>query len=77
VQVHIAELRDDKIEDVRFPHFLDFGLELEKIEDGADVGRELFDVTDEVLVDIVWIALQLLKRQWAVIVETLTCGFVE
>ena len=76
-QIHITELRDDEIEDIRFTHFFDFALELEKIEDSADVGREPFDVTDEMLFDVVRVALQLLERQGRVIVKALASSSVE
>jgi hypothetical protein len=46
VQVHVAELGDDEVEDVRFVHLVDFGVELEEIEDSTDVGREPLDVAD-------------------------------
>jgi len=59
VQIHIAELGDDEVEDVRLVHLVDFGVELEEVEDSADVGREPLDVADEVLRDVVGIALEL------------------
>ena len=48
VQVDIAELRDDEVEDVRLPHPLDLVLELEEVEDVAHIPREAVDVADEV-----------------------------
>jgi hypothetical protein len=38
-----------------------FGVELEEVEDGADVSREPLDVTDKVLRDVVGVALELLE----------------
>ena len=61
VQVHVAELGDDEVEDVRLAHPLDLVLELEELEDVAHVLREALDVADEVLLDVVGVALQLLE----------------
>jgi hypothetical protein len=44
VEVHIAELGDDEVEDVRLTHLVDFGVELEEIKDSAHVGREPYNV---------------------------------
>ena len=38
VEVHIAELGDDEVEDVGLAHLSDLGFELKEIKDGADVG---------------------------------------
>ena len=41
VEIDVAELRDHHVEDVRFAHLLDLGLELEVLdEDAAHVGRK-------------------------------------
>ena len=56
VQVHVAELRDHEVQDIALLHLLDLGLELEELEDAADVGREALDVADQVLGDMVRIA---------------------
>ena len=77
VQVHVAELGDDEVEDVRLAHPLDLVLELEEIEDVAHVLREALDVADEVLLDVVGVALQLLEVERRVVVEALAGGFVE
>jgi hypothetical protein len=77
VQVHITELRDDEEQEVRLTHLFDLALELEEIENGADIGREPFDVADEMLCDVVRVALQFLEVERRMIVETLTGGIVE
>ena len=77
VQVHVAELGDDEVEDVRLAHLLDLVLELEELEDGADVRREALDVADEVLLDVVGVALELLEVERRVIVEALAGGLVQ
>ena len=66
-----------EVEDVRLAHLVDFGVELEEIEDGADVGREPLDVTDKVLRDVIGVALELLEVEWRVIVEALAGGIVQ
>src|SRR5574340_21486 len=38
MEIHITELRDDQIQDIRLPHLLDLVLKLEIIEDSTDVG---------------------------------------
>jgi len=75
VQIHIAELGDDEVEDIRLAHLLNFIFELEKIKDRADIGREAFDVADEMLFDVVRVAFELLKVEVRVIVEPLV-GFL-
>ena len=77
VQVHVAELRDDEVEDVRLAHLLDLVLELEELEDVADVRREALDVADEVLLDVVGVALELLEVERRVVVEALAGGLVQ
>ena len=77
MQVDIAELRDDEIEDVRLAHPLDLVLELEEVEDVAHVLREALDVADEVLLDVVGVALELLEIEGGVVVKTLAGGFVQ
>ncbi|TLD46543.1 MAG: hypothetical protein FAZ92_01169 [Accumulibacter sp.] len=77
VQVHVAELGDDEVEDVRLAHPLDLGFELEELEDVADVLRETLDVADEVLLDVVGVTLQPLEVERGVIVEALAGGIVE
>ena len=77
VQVHVAELGDDEVEDVGLAHPLDFVGELEILEDAADVGGEAVDVAGEVLVDVVGVALELLERERGVVVETLAGGLAE
>lgn len=77
MQVHIAELGNDEVKDVGLAHPLDLGFKLEVVEDAADVGRETLDVADEVLLDVVGVALQLLEIERRVVVEALTGGLVE
>src|SRR5262245_65849059 len=72
MQVYVTELRDDEIENVGFAHLLDLILKLEIFEDAADVGGKSLDVADQVLCDVVGIALQLLEVERRVIVEALT-----
>ncbi len=61
MQIDLGEPGDDQVEKVRLAHPLDLALELEEVEDTAHIGRETLDIADEVLLDIVWIALELLK----------------
>ncbi len=77
VQVYVAELGDDEVEDVRLAHALDLRFELEEIEDVADVLREALDVADEVLLDVVGVTLQPLEVERRVIVEALAGGIVQ
>ena len=56
MQVHAAELRDDEVENIGLPHRLDFVLELEVLEDAANVGRKALDVAHEVLSYVVRIS---------------------
>jgi hypothetical protein len=46
MQVHVAELGHDEVKDVCFAHLLDLVLELEELEDVADVFGEALDVAD-------------------------------
>jgi hypothetical protein len=55
VQIDVTELGDDEVEDVRLAHPLDLVLELEEVEEVANVPREALDVADEVLLDVVGI----------------------
>ena len=55
------KFRDDKIEDVRLTHLLDFVFELEILEDLVDVSREPAYVADEMLRDVVGSPLSLSK----------------
>ena len=41
---------------IGFPHFLDLVCKLEELEDAANVRGKAVDVTDQVFVDIVWVA---------------------
>jgi hypothetical protein len=52
-------------------------VELEVLEDAAHVRREALDVADQVLVDVVGVALQLLEVERRVVVEALAGGLVE
>ena len=77
VQVEVAELRDDEVEDVRLPHPLDLVLELEEVENVAHVAREALDVADEVRLDVVGIALEPLEVEGGVVVKALAGGLVQ
>ncbi|MFO0875267.1 MAG: hypothetical protein U0575_15030 [Phycisphaerales bacterium] len=77
MQVDVADLRDDQEQDARLAHLLDLALELEEVEDTADVGREALDVAVEVLGDVVGIALELLEVQRRVVVEPLARRLVQ
>ena len=61
VQVHVAELRDDEVQDIALLHLLDLGLELEELEDVAHVGRKALDIADEVRGNVVRISLELVE----------------
>jgi hypothetical protein len=63
VQVHVAELGNDEVENVRLAHPLDLILKLEELEDVAHVLREALDVANEVLLDVVGVTLQLLEGE--------------
>ena len=73
VQVHVAELGDDQVQDVRLPHLLD----LEELEDAAHIGREALDVADEVLLDVVRIALEPFESERRMVVEALSGRLVQ
>ena len=77
VQVDIAELPDDEVQDICLAHPLDLVLKLEEIEDVAHVAREALDVDDEMLLDVVGIALELLEIEAGVVVEALAGGPVQ
>ena len=77
MQVDIGEFRDDEVEDARLAHPLDFILELEEFEDVAHIPREAIDVADEVPLDVVGIALELLEVERGAIVEALAGGSVQ
>ena len=77
VQVDIAELPDDEVQDIRLAHPLDLVLELEEVEDVAHVLREALDVDDEVLLDVVGITLELFEVEPGVVVEALAGGPVQ
>ena len=61
VQVHVAELRDDEVQDIALLHLLDLALELEELEDVAHVGRKALDIADEVRGNVVRIPLELVE----------------
>ena len=77
MQIHVGELRDDEVEDVRLVHLLDFGFELEEVEDALDVSREALDVADQMLVDVVRVALELREVERRMVVEALASHLVE
>jgi len=77
VQINVAEFGNDEIKDIGLAHLFDLVLELEKIEDGADVGRKAFDVADQMLFDMIRVAFQLLESQRRMVVKTLPSGIVE
>ena len=77
VQVDVAELGDDEVEDVRLAHPLDLVLELEGFEDVAHIPREAVDVADEVPLDVVGITLELFEVERGAVVEALPGGPVQ
>ena len=77
VQVDIAKLRDDEVENVGLAHPLNLVLELEEIEDIAHIPREALDVADEVLLDVVGVALELHEVEGGVVVEALAGNLVQ
>ena len=48
MQIHITELGNHEVKDVGFAHLFDFVFKLEEFENLAHVGRETFNVADEV-----------------------------
>lgn len=77
MQIYIAEFGNDQVEDVRLAHLLNFRLELEIIEDRADVCRKSLDVANKVLLNVVRIALEFLECQRRMIVETLSRRLIQ
>ena len=77
VEIHFAELGDDQVKDVRLAHLLDLGLKLEKLENRPDVLGEALDIADEVFIDVVRIAFELLESEGRMVVEPLTGGVVQ
>lgn len=69
MKIDIAELGDDKIEDVGLTQLLDLVDKLEVLEDTTNVGGEAVDVADEVPVDVVGVAFELLKSERRGVVE--------
>jgi hypothetical protein len=75
VQVDVSELRENKEEDVGLAHPLGLVLELEEVEDVANVLREALDVADQVLLDVVRVALELLEVERRVVVEAVAAAW--
>lgn len=65
VQVNVGDLADHEVQDVRLVQLLDPGVELELLEDAADVRRKAFDVADQGLVDVFRVALVTRERPGA------------
>ena len=78
VQIHIAELGDDQIEDVGLPQLLNFGSEVEMLhEDALHIGRESLNVAGQMRGDVVRVPLQLLEIQRGAVVKALAGGVVQ
>ncbi len=73
MQIDFRKFGDHQIEAVGLLHLLDLFLELEILEDLADVFGETVDVVSQMTTHIVRVALEFLKIQLAVIVETQWC----
>ncbi len=71
VEVDVAELGDDHVEDARLVHLRDLGFELEVVEDLLDVGGEAPDVGGQVLGDGVRVGLEPLEVEFGAVVEAL------
>jgi len=70
MQVEFGELGYDLIQPVGFFQLLNLFFKLETLKNLADILGKAIDVVDQVATDVVWIALQLLKIELAVIVKT-------
>ena len=77
VQVDIAELRDNEVEDVCLAHPLDLVLELEEVEDIAHIPREALDVALEVFLDVVGVTLEFLEIEGGLVMKPLSGGLVQ
>ena len=77
MKIYLAEFGDDQIKDVRLAHLFDFSRELEVLEDTANIFGKSVNVRDQVLVDIVWITLELLKVKQRMVVKLLTRSLVQ
>ena len=69
VQVDLGELGDHLVEAVGFFELFDLLVELEALEDLADVLGEAVDVVGQVAADVVRVALELLEVELAVVVK--------
>ena len=58
--IHIAKFGDDEVENVRLAHLSISFSNLKKDENSADVAGEPVDVADEMLSDVMRVALQVL-----------------
>jgi len=70
MQVDLGELGYHLIQAVGFFEFLDLLVELEALEDLADVFGEAGDVVGQMAADVVGVALELLEVELAVVVKT-------
>jgi hypothetical protein len=69
MQVDLGELGDHLIEAIGFFELLDLLVELEALEDLADVLGEAVDVISQMAADVVRVALELVEVELAVVVE--------
>ncbi|OQA27234.1 MAG: hypothetical protein BWY59_01131 [Verrucomicrobia bacterium ADurb.Bin345] len=77
VQIDLAELRYDEVQPVRLIQLADVLLEPEVLDDFAGAGGESLDEVGEVGGDVLRVALQLLERELAGVVERLACDLVQ
>lgn len=64
MQIDFRKLGDDLIEAVGFFELFDLLLELEALEDLADVLGKAVDVVRQMAADVVWVALEFLEVGW-------------
>ena len=77
VQVDIAELQDNEVEDVCLAHPLDLVLELKEVEDISHIPRKALDVADEVFLDVVGVTLEFLEIEGGLVMKALSGGLVQ
>ncbi len=77
MQVYIAELGDDEVEDVRVPHPLDFVFELKELEDVAHILGKDIDIADEMLIDVIGVAPQFFEVERRMVMKALARNLVE
>jgi FKBP-type peptidyl-prolyl cis-trans isomerase 2 len=77
MEIHLTDLGHDQVEDIRLPHLLDFRLELEILEDRADILGKALDIADKMIVDVVRVALEFLKGKRRMVVKPLAGSVVQ